>query len=233
MLIEVRIFFVWKQQFLYLIQLVINQAKFPTFLINPPKRLKLALRLVCNADSAKTYKNGLVLLVSHLNSILLQSKHISLNFAGSKNWEFQKSLIQNTRPMALQDCWWPCAIVFGLARSLLALPRSFLALRDRFGPYRDRFWSYEIVFGLVRLLMALQDRFWPCEIVFGLTRSFWALPRSFLALQDRFWPCKTVDGLARSFLFLWDRFWPCEIVVGLVEIVFGLARSFLALRDRC
>ena len=88
-------FFVLKEQFLSLIQLVIHQAKFPTFLINPLKRLKLALRLVCNADSAKTYKNGLVFLESHLN-FYSPLKYISLNFDGTKNWEFQKSLIQNT-----------------------------------------------------------------------------------------------------------------------------------------
>ena len=79
--------------------------------------------------------------------------------------------------MALRDRFWPCEIifdfaeiVFGLVRSVLAMPRSFLALRDRF-------WPCKMIFGLA-------------EIVFGLARSFLALPRSFLALRDRFWPCE-------------------------------------------
>ena len=88
-----------------------------------------------------------------------------------------------------------------------ALPRLMMALRDRFRPCEIIFDFAEIVFDLVRSVLAmprsflaLRDRFWPCkmifglaEIVFGLARSFLALPRSFLALRDLFWP---FDGVA-------------------------------------
>ena len=46
--------------------------------------------------------------------------------------------------MALRDQFWPCKIVFSLARSIFGLERSFLALRDRL---------------------------WPCKKAHGLARS--------------------------------------------------------------
>ena len=66
--------------------------------------------------------------------------------------------------MALRARFWPyeiifdfAEIVFGLVRSVLAMPRSFLALRDRFWPCKIDFWPYEIVFGLARSILGFEE----------------------------------------------------------------------------
>ena len=79
--------------------------------------------------------------------------------------------------------FWPCEIVFGLARSILALRDQFFALQDRFRPCEINFWPCEIVLALRDRFWPCETNFWPCEIDFGLARSIFGLARSFLALQ--------------------------------------------------